>query len=833
MAQEETMPLFEGTHAGSARPPGRWRTLAPPAALLLLIGVGVAVSRPAATSGSTAAHLHAPPPLMVPAAVADPIPVDRTGWTVTSAGGRAGSAALAADGDPDTVWNSAEDMPEGRALPHSFIIDLNADVPVGGLTYLPRKGAAAKKNIGQFRVELSNDGVTWDEPVATGMFADDDSLKSVTFNPQSSRFVRLTALSEAGGGNQGVAAAEINVLAAADPALPRTGWTASASSSESASASNPPGNVLDGNTASIWHTLWSGDPLPNDITLDMKATKTITGLSYLPRQDASPNGRIGQYRIETSTTGTSWTSVSTGTWADSNVVKTVTFAAVSARYVRLVALTEAGARGAWTSAAEINIHGSGTTTTASTAGKWGAPVTFPLVPASVAMLSNGRVLTWASYRSDNFGGNGLTYTATYNPSTGAVSQRTVSNTGHDMFCPGISMLADGRVHVSGGDDAGKTSLYNSTTDAWSTGDTYNISRAYQATTTLSDGRVFAIGGSWRGGTGGKHGEIWSDAAGWQRLSQVSVTPMLTADRQGVYRADNHAWLFAWSGGRVLQAGPSKAMNWYGTTGNGTTASAGTRAADPDSMNGTAVMYDAGKILTLGGAPHYQDANATANAHVITISGTSTVTARKVASMRYARAYHNSVVLPDGKVLVVGGQAYAVPFSDNTSVMNAELWDPATETFTTMAPAGVPRNYHSVAVLQPDGRVFTGGGGLCGSCSTNHFNAEIFTPPYLLNSDGTLKSRPSITSAPTTAAYGAAITVATDRAVNRFSLVRLGTATHTVNTDQRRIGLTPTAVTGGYRLTIPSDSGVVLPGYYMLFALDASGVPSVARTIQIR
>ena len=61
---------------------------------------------------------------------------------------------------------------------------------------------------------------------------------------------------------------------------------------------------------------------------------------------------------------------------------------------------------------------------------------------------------------------------------------------------------------------------------------------------------------------------------------------------------------------------------------------------------------------------------------------------------------------------------------------------------------------------------------------------------------------------------------------------MGTATHSVNTDQRRIALTPTAVTGGYRLTIPADNGIALPGYWMLFAMDSKGVPSVARTIKI-
>jgi galactose oxidase len=134
---------------------------------------------------------------------------------------------------------------------------------------------------------------------------------------------------------------------------------------------------------------------------------------------------------------------------------------------------------------------------------------------------------------------------------------------------------------------------------------------------------------------------------------------------------------------------------------------------------------------------------------------------------------------------------------------------------------------------PDARVFTGGGGLCGAgCAANHFDGEIFTPPYLLNDDGTPPSRPIITTAPTTAVNGASVTVATDRAVTGFSIVRMGTATHSVNTDQRRISLAPTAVTGGYRLTIPADKGVALPGYWMLFAMDAKGVPSVAKTIRI-
>jgi galactose oxidase len=168
-------------------------------------------------------------------------------------------------------------------------------------------------------------------------------------------------------------------------------------------------------------------------------------------------------------------------------------------------------------------------------------------------------------------------------------------------------------------------------------------------------------------------------------------------------------------------------------------------------------------------------------------------------------------------------------------MRPELWDPATGKFTVMAQMSVPRNYHSVAVLLADGRVFSGGGGLCGSsCTTNHKNGQIFSPPYLFNPDGSPAARPAITSAPATATVGNAISVTTDTAVQTFSLVRMGSATHTEDTDQRRISITVSRVSGTtYSLSLPPDRGVLVPGYYLLFALDAAGVPSVAATMNIR
>jgi galactose oxidase len=374
----------------------------------------------------------------------------------------------------------------------------------------------------------------------------------------------------------------------------------------------------------------------------------------------------------------------------------------------------------------------------------------------------------------------------------------------------------------------------------------NIPRAYNADTLLSTGQVLTLGGSWHDGAGNKNGEIFtpSGATGsWQLLPGVLATNILTQDPAGAVRADNHAWLFAQADGTVFHAGPSKQTNWITTTGNGSITPAGDRGDSADAMNGNATMYDVGKILTVGGATAYQDyesavdTQATNRAYTIDISGgpTTPVVFARTSDMTYARAFSNSVVLPDGKVLVVGGQQHPQTFTDTGAVLSPELWDPATGNFTVMAPEEIPRTYHSVAILLPDGRVFSGGGGLCGSgCSTNHPDGQIYSPPYLFNPNGTPRTRPVITSAPAKAVTGSAITVTTNSATPTFSLIRMSGVTHGVNNDQRRIPLTPTTVNGTtYTLQLPSDKGVVLPGNYMLFALDANGTPSVAAIMNIQ
>ena len=288
-------------------------------------------------------------------------------------------------------------------------------------------------------------------------------------------------------------------------------------------------------------------------------------------------------------------------------------------------------------------------------GSWGPTIEFPITPVSGAVIGKtGQLLLWSSFLPNQFSGSstGQTYTTTYDPSTKLVTQYVITNTGHDMFCPGVSLDNQGGPIVTGGNSAPDTSRYNAASGTWALQANMKIARGYQAHVTLSDGRVFTIGGSWSGGQGGKNGEVYDPVANtWTLLPGCPVAPMLTNDAAGVYRADNHAWLFAWKNNYVFQAGPSLAMNWYGISGSGSQASAGSRTGDGDAMCADAVMYDAvaGNILAVGGSPSYSGVDATTNAHIINI-GTppNPATVTTVASMQYARAFANGVALPNGQ-----------------------------------------------------------------------------------------------------------------------------------------------------------------------------------------
>ena len=208
----------------------------------------------------------------------------------------------------------------------------------------------------------------------------------------------------------------------------------------------------------------------------------------------------------------------------------------------------------------------------------------------------------------------------------------------------------------------------------------------------------------------------------------------------------------------------------------------------------------------------------------------TPTWRQTSPMLNARMYHTLTMLANGQVLAVGGANTSDQKVITTGVLPTEIWDPTSETWSAAAPIAASRNYHSTAVLMPDGTVLVAGGGHPNSLGdAGQASAQIYSPSYLFNGP-----RPTITSAPSTTTYGSTISVSTPDAASiaAVNLVSLGTDTHQMDMNQHFVPLSFTAGGGSINVTMPSSSSVAPPGHYMLFILNKQGTPSIASIIGI-
>ncbi len=239
-------------------------------------------------------------------------------------------------------------------------------------------------------------------------------------------------------------------------------------------------------------------------------------------------------------------------------------------------------------------------------------------------------------------------------------------------------------------------------------------------------------------------------------------------------------MFLAPNGKVFLAGFPQTTRYLDVSGTGTWTTVGDRQVADRTM-GSAVMYAPGKILYVGGGDP-----PTSSAEVIDLNQGSP-SWRSVAGMAFARRQLNATILADGQILVTHGTSGAGFNNVAGAVRAAELWNPATESWSTMAEESRPRIYHSTALLLPDARVLASGSGEGGGVllENSDFSAQVFTPPYLFNADGTLAARPSISSAPSRISYGGSFSVETPDAgsVVRGTLVRLSSVTHAFNQSQ--------------------------------------------------
>lgn len=446
------------------------------------------------------------------------------------------------------------------------------------------------------------------------------------------------------------------------------------------------------------------------------------------------------------------------------------------------------------------------TTSQQPLGQWSPVIDAPIVQVHLSLLVSGKVLSWG-------GANGqLPYL--WDPATGAFTAVPAPS---NVFCAGHSFLPDGRLLVAGGHinhDQGTpdTNVFDPATGAWQALAPMARGRWYPTNTTLPNGEVVTMAGRDENGDLVLLPEVWNGAA-WRQLTSASLALP--------YYPRN----FVAPDGRVFYAGEGQQSYYLDVAGAGRWTD-GPQRQFGSREYGSAVMYEPGKILYAGGGDPPTD-----SAEIIDLNQPSP-TWTLTGEMAFARRQMNATLLPTGDVLVTGGTSSGGFNEPAGAVLAAELWHPATGTWTTLASSAVVRIYHSTALLLPDGRVlYSGSGDGDLGPEKDEQSYELYSPPYLFNG-----ARPTITGAlPARAGYGQTQVVNTPdgAGVAQVTLIRLGSVTHAFDQSELLVRLSFSPVAAGLTITFPASRTTAPPGPYMLFLVNASGVPSVGRIMLLQ
>ncbi len=473
-------------------------------------------------------------------------------------------------------------------------------------------------------------------------------------------------------------------------------------------------------------------------------------------------------------------------------------------------------------------------------GSWGPVIQWPHIAISAANLPDGRIVSWSSTETNRFpSGPTFTHASVFDP-TDASFLNADSNF-HDMFCAGITTLEDGTILASGGNPSDRrTSAFDPDSLEWSPRADMIDRRWYATNVTMPDNRVFSSFGK----DAGNRSELYDPATNTWTATPNANMQTLVSEQSAIQSAPNptgalnHEW---WSHltvapqGDIMMAGPTQTWHRFDPIGGAPNVVLGQMIGDSPRMYGNAVNYDAGKLMLIGGADRRADPPTTVdNVYLIDLNGPAPLLTQG-APMTFPRALSNSVVMPNGQVLVIGGNTVAKIFSDEGSVLPAEIYDPATDSWEVVDAISIPRNYHSTALLLKDGRVLAAGGGACGGCSANHLDGQIFSPPYLFESDDSPAVRPTLSvPADTVLNAGDDLVVTASADTASFSIVRLSGTTHHLNTDQRFLPLSHVDNGDGtFTVSFPANPNVLIVGNYWLFAVQADGTPSIGETINVQ
>ncbi|MDQ3847876.1 MAG: DUF1929 domain-containing protein [Thermoproteota archaeon] len=491
---------------------------------------------------------------------------------------------------------------------------------------------------------------------------------------------------------------------------------------------------------------------------------------------------------------------------------------------------------------------------AQSAGSWASGKDTSTVAIHASILPNGKIfyLAGSGYHSSHQGGP---YEArVLDPNTGGESNISLSE---DLFCAGQAPLPNGNILLAGG-----TLRYDIATDNcngkwhglksvfefdWSTNSLTKVTsmkhgRWYPTCITMADGNVMVTAGYDEYGDHNRLVEIyntssksWSVSSASSGGSTYTVGNSSTGTCSGAGSptysgASPNLFLYPrmhlLPNGNIVVAGMLDDIRLWNRS-NGSWSTLG--LSSPSYRHyGTSVLMplnntttEKGKILIVGGSPTSSDP-ATRTCQILDFN-TGNPSIRTVGSLTYGRKYLAPVILPDGKVVVFGGAAQG---NSNPRYI-PEMFDPSIEKWTTLPAASVPRVYHQVSLLLPDGRVWTAGS--TPTRSKWELRTEFFRPAYYS------VSRPSISDTPSVGAYGGSITIPTSSAssISKATLVKCPDTTHHYDSNMRCLTLAVKSRTSSsVAAEAPLNANLAPPGYYYVHVINSSGVPSSAKIIRI-
>lgn len=458
-------------------------------------------------------------------------------------------------------------------------------------------------------------------------------------------------------------------------------------------------------------------------------------------------------------------------------------------------------------------------------GIWSDVHPWPLIAVHAVLMPDGRVASWGT----NEVGKQTAFHIfdLWDPAAGlAAGHMTLPNaTLTDIFCSSQLVLPNGGgVFVAGGDNwtgTGTTNTGNNnsnildySSNSLARGNNMNRARWYSSSTALINGEIYI-----QGGTGGTDRPEVRAADGTFRL----LTGANTSGFDFMYPRN-----FVAPDGKIFGYDSAGRMYYIDTTGAGSVTQVGQFASAYRGNDASAAMFRPGRILQFGGNSNGAIVIDIPNATPEIPNPLPIVTTTQ--SMSSQRRLVTATILADGKVLATGGSQV---WNQLTGVNNiAEIWNPDTGQWMRGASGVRARLYHSTALLLPDASVLVAGGGAPGP-ETN-LNVEVYYPPYLFRPEGGLAPRPTIAAAPDSIEVGRTFTVdfANAASISRVTLVKTSSVTHSWNMEQRFVDLAFN--TEGNRLWVqaPARAGEATPGYYLLFVIDGSGVPSVAKMVRV-